>query len=70
MNDKPEGVVWRRYTIHPGDTVWAIAQKFEVSSLELVKINNMANPDRIEAGETILIPLTVMRSNGENTVVG
>ena len=44
------------YTVEQGDTLYAISRKFEVSVDDLIATNNIANPDSIFAGETLVIP--------------
>lgn len=43
------------YVIQPGDTLFAISRRFGVSVAELVRINNIANPNFIRAGATLII---------------
>ncbi|MDE0653716.1 MAG: LysM domain-containing protein [bacterium] len=44
------------YEIQPGDTLFSIARQFGVSLDELVEINNIENPDLINAGQQLVIP--------------
>ncbi len=44
------------YTVVWGDTLSAIALRFNTTVNTLVKLNNIANPDRIKVGQTLLIP--------------
>ena len=44
------------YTIQPGDSLWVISNKFGVTVDAIVKLNNIANPDFIYAGEVLKIP--------------
>lgn len=47
------------YTVKPGDTLSAIAQKYYGDMMEYKKIahyNNISNPDHIEVGQKIRIP--------------
>ncbi len=46
----------KEYTIVSGDTLSEIAEKFGTTVSELAKLNNIANPDLIYAGDTIKIP--------------
>jgi LysM repeat protein len=46
----------RFYTIKPGETLGVIAASFEVTVQSIVDINGLANPDAIQAGQTIEIP--------------
>jgi LysM repeat protein len=50
----PEGQ--RFYTIKRGDTLAAIAASFEVTVISIVELNGLANPDDVQAGQTIEIP--------------
>ncbi|QRK04281.1 LysM peptidoglycan-binding domain-containing protein [Archangium violaceum] len=44
------------YRIRQGDTLSALASRFRTSVSELARINNIANPDLIYAGNTLRIP--------------
>ncbi|HEY0753099.1 MAG TPA: LysM peptidoglycan-binding domain-containing protein [Ktedonobacteraceae bacterium] len=44
------------YTIVSGDTLSGIGSKFGVSVASLIAANNIANPDMIYAGQTLIIP--------------
>ena len=44
------------YTIRPGDTLSAIAEKYHTTVQKLVRLNHIADPDLIFAGETLKIP--------------
>ena len=45
------------YSVAPGDTLWKIAQKFEIGLNELLKANpQIKNPERINTGDKINIP--------------
>ena len=44
------------YTIRPGDTLGAIARQHGVSVAALAKANGIANPDRVYAGQQLVIP--------------
>lgn len=46
------------YEIRSGDSLFAIAQLFGVSVAELIELNTIDDPDRIEAGDVLLIPAT------------
>jgi LysM repeat protein len=46
----------RFYTIKPGETLGVIAASFEVTVQSIVDLNGLANPDAIQAGQTIEIP--------------
>lgn len=44
------------YVVQPGDTLYSIATKYDVSVSALAAYNNIANQNYIYAGTTILIP--------------
>lgn len=44
------------YTIQPGDTLFSIARQFGVTLDDLVELNALEDPDRINAGDTLFIP--------------
>ena len=44
------------YTIRSGDTLGAIARRFNTTSERLAQANHIANPDRIFAGQQLTIP--------------
>lgn len=44
------------YIVQAGDTLWGIAQRFGVSTDELVAANQIANPNLLSAGDELVIP--------------
>ncbi len=54
----PEGQKF--YVIKRGDTLAVIAASFGVTVQSIVEINGLANPDAIQAGQTIEIPSDVV----------
>ena len=46
------------YVIQPGDTLSGIAQKFGTTVAALTRLNGIADPDKIYAGNTIRVPET------------
>jgi LysM repeat protein len=44
------------YTVRPGDTLGALAMRFHVPLGALVRANRIADPDRIVAGNQLVIP--------------
>jgi uncharacterized protein (TIGR02594 family) len=44
------------HDVKAGDTLSAIASRYDMSVPELAKYNNISNPDRIDVGDTIRIP--------------
>ena len=44
------------YTVADGDTIDSIALRFLTSAIILIKLNDIAYPYRIKAGQSLLIP--------------
>ena len=44
------------YVVQRGDTLWGIARKFGVSQPAIMAANGITNPNRILAGQTLVIP--------------
>jgi LysM repeat protein len=44
------------YEVESGDSLSAIAAKFDVRFEDLVLLNQITNPDHIQVGDTLLIP--------------
>jgi LysM repeat protein len=45
-----------RYEVQSGDSLFSIAQRFGVTMAALAELNGIDNPDRIEAGQVLLLP--------------
>lgn len=43
------------YFVKNGDTIWNIAKKFKVSMQDVINMNNLENPDRINVGDKLYI---------------
>ncbi len=43
------------YFVKAGDTIWNIAKKFRVSMEEVIKLNNLENPEKINVGDCLYI---------------
>ncbi len=56
MSSSNEGSIGKTYTVRPGDTLWKIAQSFNITLKALIAANNIANPNVIVIGQTIFIP--------------
>lgn len=56
---EPAKPLGHSYTVQSGDTLSAIAKKYNTTVAELVKYNELANPDLIRVGEDIEIPIAV-----------
>lgn len=46
----------RSHTIQAGETIWRISQQYSVSQDALMEHNNITDPRRIRAGQTLKIP--------------
>lgn len=46
----------RTYTVLPGESLFGIAQKFNLSAPALVEVNNIKNPDNVPAGTVLKLP--------------
>lgn len=44
------------YTVQPKDTLWKIAKKYSTSIDDIVKLNDIDNPDMIMPGTKLIIP--------------
>ncbi|MEA5515339.1 LysM peptidoglycan-binding domain-containing M23 family metallopeptidase [Nodularia sp. UHCC 0506] len=45
------------YEVKPGDTLAAIANRYNTSVTELVKANNLSNPDQLRISQRLIIPV-------------
>ncbi len=50
----PDGLT--PYTVTAGDTLLAIARRFDTTINDIVEANNLANPDSLSIGQELLIP--------------
>ena len=50
------------YIVKKGDTLWNIAKRFKSTVDDIVRVNGIENPDRINEGEKLYIPKTVRAS--------
>lgn len=44
------------YTVQPGDTMWKISRKLNISLDKLLKANSLPNPDQIYPGQKLNLP--------------
>ena len=51
----PKGT--KSYVVAKGDSAVAIAKKFGVSSSELLKLNNIEDPKKLQIGQTLKVPV-------------
>jgi len=45
------------YVVQPGDTLSSIATRFDVSLEDLMRANGIANPDYVQVGQELLVPI-------------
>lgn len=50
-----------RYTVHAGDTIYKIAKAYNVEMAEIIQLNHLKHPDRIYAGQVLLLPVQELR---------
>ncbi len=46
----------RTVTVRRGDTLWALARRYHTTVAELVRLNNIPNPDLIYVGQVLRLP--------------
>lgn len=44
------------YIVQPGDSLYSIAEQFNLSAPALVELNDIKNPDNVPAGTTLKLP--------------
>jgi LysM repeat protein len=44
------------YIVQPGDTLYGLSQRFGIPVQAIVDANNLANPDRLDVGQELIIP--------------
>jgi len=67
----PSTTIPELYEIQPGDTLRKIADEFGVSMEDIINLNQITNPDKIEAGQRIKIPtpgMVIPTTTTETTV--
>jgi LysM repeat protein len=52
------GAATTTYTVQSGDTLGGIARKFGTTVAELVRVNNITNPDQLIVGQKLTVPGT------------
>ena len=53
------------YVVKSGDTLWKIAKRYGSTVDDIVRVNGIENPDKINVGEKIYIPKYVLRKDKE-----
>lgn len=44
------------YTVMPGESVFSIAQKFNLDMQEIIDLNGLSDPDKVNAGDVLKLP--------------
>jgi LysM repeat protein len=44
------------YTVMPGESLFSIAQKFNLDMQEIIDLNQLAEPDKLDAGDVLKLP--------------
>ena len=57
------------YVVRSGDTLWKIAKKYGSTVDDIVRVNGIENPDRINVGEKIYIPKYVLKRAKDPIVI-
>jgi len=52
-----ESVKEIKYTVKPGESLWTIAQNYQVSLGDISQVNNLENEEKLSIGQIIKIPL-------------
>lgn len=45
------------HTVRTGETLYSIAQNYNISQNDIARINNITNPNEISVGQNLFIPL-------------
>lgn len=64
-------VVPTSYTVQFGESIFSIAQKYGLDMKEIIELNKIENPDKLGAGDKILLPqgAAVVETTTTTTVV-
>ena len=57
------------YTVQPGETLWEIANKFNVRLADLILINRIKDPDRVHSGTFLKIGRVVFENSPATVVI-
>lgn len=64
-----QGPLYIEYKIRYGDTLGALAAKFNLTVEELMQLNGLTNPNALQIGQTLKIPTTVDKSGPDARIV-
>ncbi len=57
------------YLLQPGDTLGAVALEYGTTAEELAAINNLPNPNQVQIGQPINVPIRVTRAGPANKLI-
>jgi LasA protease len=57
----PAATILERYTVRAGDTLGAIAARYDVPVDELMRLNGLGNPNNLYIGQVLKVPIVVTR---------
>lgn len=57
----PSATIYDRYIVRYGDTLGAISARFDVSLDDLMRLNGITNPNALQTGQQLKIPVVVTR---------
>jgi LysM repeat protein len=66
----PPGTSMRVIVVQPGDTLWKLSRQFGTTIEEIVKLNNIENPDLIFPGQRLRIPCVPVAAPAPVPIVG
>lgn len=49
---------YARYIVQAGDTIYKISKAYNIEMTEVIQLNHLKHPDRIYAGQVLLLPVT------------
>ena len=63
------GPAFESYRVRRGDTLGAIANRYQVDTGDIMKLNGLTDPDTIQAGQMLKIPLHVDRIGPDSKLI-
>jgi LysM repeat protein len=57
------------HVVQPGEALFTIAEMYGVTIQAIVEANNIENPDHIEAGQVLIIPIPVPATAGADSYI-
>ncbi len=52
-----EPTVPESYVVRPGDTLWKIAKKYNISVADIINMNRVSDPDKIFPGQILILQM-------------